>query len=113
MYKYNAKITKVVDGDTVDAEVDLGFNVKMNLRFRLANINTAELKSKDQAEAHRAQDAKRFVIDKALGASVLIESEKDDKYGRWLAKIYLSDGSQLNSLLIENNLAVPYMVEKQ
>lgn len=58
MYTYKAKIVNVVDGDTVDAQVDLGFNIQANVRLRFAGINTAELRSNDP----KAQEAKNLLL---------------------------------------------------
>lgn len=106
MYLFNAKVTKIVDGDTIDAEVDLGFHVKMNLRFRLEGIDTPELRTGDNKEA--AQEAKRFLENTILGANVKIMSSKGDKYGRWLATVILQEGNSVNKLLVEKGFAKNY-----
>lgn len=109
MFTYKAEIIKVVDGDTVDAIVDLGFRVSIKMRFRLAGIDTAELKSKDAELKVLANDAKKFMTDLLLNKTVIIETEKTDKYGRWLATIRLSpDAKSINEQLIEANLAKSY-----
>lgn len=107
-YKYKAFIYNVVDGDTVDARVDLGFTVSVDVRFRLAGLDTPELHSSDVVVREAAQRAKQFTSDKVGGKDVLLESVKADKYGRWLAKIYLPDGTCLNDLLLSEHLAVDY-----
>lgn len=108
MYKYNALITNIVDGDTIDAIVDLGFHMQGKLRFRLLGIDTPELRSTDLLEKADAQLAKNFVIEKCLNKRVIIESWKGDKYGRWLAVVTLDDGTVLNDILIENGFAKQY-----
>lgn len=109
MFTYTAEIIKVVDGDTVDAIVDLGFRVSIKMRFRLAGIDTAELKSKDAELKVLANGAKKFMSDLLLNKTVIIETEKTDKYGRWLATIRLSpDAKSINEQLIEANLAKSY-----
>lgn len=106
-YKYKAIITNVVDGDTVDARVDLGFTVSVDIRFRLYGIDTPELNSKEESVRYKAKLAKQYVIDKILDKEVLIESYKTDKYGRWLVNIFIEDKT-LNQMLIEEQLAIPY-----
>lgn len=106
-YIYNAVVTRVVDGDTIDATVDLGFTVKVDVRFRLSGINTPELRDSDPIKAEAAQQAKKFVIDACLNRQVTLKSYKTDKYGRWLADIWV-DGVSLNSQLLNEGLAVVY-----
>jgi len=106
LYFYKAKITKIIDGDTLEAVVDLGFHIQANLRFRLAGINTPELKIKDQYED--AIKAKKYLEDNILGGEYIIASYKSDKYGRWLATIHLDDGSTINNRLLEEGLAKVY-----
>lgn len=106
LYFYKAKITRIIDGDTVDAVVDLGFHIQANLRFRLADIDTPELRIKEQYED--AVKAKKYLEDNILGGEYIIASYKGDKYGRWLATIYLDDGSTINNRLLEEGLAKVY-----
>lgn len=110
LYTYNATITKIIDGDTVDAEIDLGFNISTVIRFRLMGIDTAELRSSDPAMRELAIKAKVF-MQQYLNQKVSIQSFKTEKYGRWLAEIYIFGTARtINQLLIENNLASPYFV---
>lgn len=106
-YIYDAVVTKVVDGDTIDATVDLGFTVSVNVRFRLNDVNTMEMKDTDPIKRESAQLAKQFMIDKLLNKIIVISSYKTDKYGRWLADIYLND-EKINDTLIKEGLAVQY-----
>lgn len=106
LYFYKAKITRIIDGDTIEAEVDLGFHIQANLRFRLADIDTPELRIKDQYED--ALKAKKYLEDNILGGEYIIASYKCDKYGRWLAIIYLDDGTTINNRLLEECLAKEY-----
>jgi len=100
------KVINVVDGDTVDVEVDLGFLVATRMRVRLYGVNTPE----------RGQplwgEAKDFVTNQTLGIPVkLISHKPKDKYGRFLATIIRhDDGMDVNQALIDRGLAVPYMV---
>lgn len=113
-YTYNALITNVVDGDTIDATLDLGFNVNVNMRFRLNGIDTPELHSKDIKLREKAQAAKKFLVDQILNKNVTIKSTKADKYGRWLADIQLDiDAASINEQLITLGLAKKYMGEQK
>ena len=104
MYEYRAKLVKVVDGDTLDLEVDLGFGVKKVDRFRLAGINTPELNRKDEREAGLA--AKAFVEEWFEdGVELYIETQKDKqgKYGRYIATVWSSSKNfSLSESLVRN-----------
>ena len=63
MYIYNAKCIKVVDGDTIDAQIDLGFDTHKVIRIRLVGINAPESRTRDLEEKTRGLAAKQFVID--------------------------------------------------
>ena len=108
-YVYHAIITNVVDGDTVDAIVDLGFTVSVNVRFRLNGINTMEIRDPDPIKREQGLKAKQFLSEQILDKLVTLKSYKTDKYGRWLADIYFNNEHVNNRLLLEG-LAVPYMV---
>ena len=107
-YLYNAKIVNVVDGDTVDAMIDLGFNISFRERLRLYGIDTPELNSRDTAVRESARIATDFVIKHVLGRTVLLKTYKKDKFGRYLAEIFFDDQC-LNQMLVENKLATPYL----
>jgi len=93
MYQYKAKVTKVIDGDTFDAIVDLGFNVYTHVRFRLEGIDTPELKSKIEAERFHALAAKAELERLILNQDVILSSSKGDikeaVYNRWQAAVSL------------------------
>ena len=111
-YFYNAKILKVVDGDTVDISVDLGFSILSFQRMRLYGIDTKELRSKNPEFKVLALEAKQYLIDKILNKDVFIETFKKDKYGRYLVIIFYFDkeGNEINinEELISKNLAEAY-----
>lgn len=101
MYNYNARITRVVDGDTVYADVDLGFHTKMNLAFRLKGIDTPEIfRPVNEAEKAHGMEAKEFLIDLIMDKNVHIKSYKTGKYGRWIADIFI-DGVDITVKLYE------------
>jgi micrococcal nuclease len=109
MYEYNAKCLKVVDGDTMDLDIDLGMEIHINTRVRLYGINTPEIHTKVAAEKEAGQKAMQRVI-AALArweVPLKIQTHKDkkEKYGRYLATIILPDGTNLNELLIKEGLA--------
>lgn len=88
MYQYAAKVTHVVDGDTVDLTVDLGFMVSILQRFRLAGINAPEMKL-DTLEAGKASKAHlEALLADAQQGIIRLDSAGKDKYGRWVAQLY-------------------------
>ena len=110
MYNYKAELLKVVDGDTVDMNVDMGFNVRIKQRMRLYGIDTAELRDKDEDKRKKALKAKDYVCELLkLNQSYEIETYKEDKYGRLLVKIYLNEEETLNEMLLKIGLAEFYM----
>jgi micrococcal nuclease len=105
MYQYYATVGRVVDGDTVDLEVDLGFHMVARIRFRLTGINAPEMSTVDgpQAKMHLQSLL-------PVGTSVRITTAKADKYGRWLAVIYDQRERSVNQLMLDAGHAVRYMV---
>lgn len=104
MYEYYTKIDKIVDGDTVDVFIDLGFSVWHKERIRLAGIDTAE-KNTPLGKA-----LKTFLITNLEGKTIKLQVSKPDKYGRYLGKIFLGKDStvSINDQLIKNGLAKSY-----
>lgn len=117
MYSYEAHVNRVIDGDTVELDIDLGFRTMLhNIRCRLIGINTPESRGKKKCEA--GLKAKEIVSNELAGRSVRIRSYKDstvdvnsDSFGRWLVRIYLDD-ADYNQSLIDRGYAEPYMIEK-
>jgi len=111
MYEYKIKdVVKVVDGDTVDVNIDLGFNLTKKERVRVAGIDTPESRTSDDKEKIFGIEAKEHLTEKLTKAQVLtIETEKDGKYGRMLGWIY-ADGSpvSVNQLMIDEGYAWAY-----
>lgn len=114
MYEYTAELIRVIDGDTVDLEVDQGLEVLRRLRFRLASINTDELHSPDSEKRKRAVEAQAFLENCFVGAvKITIRTYKDkkEKYGRYLADIFVNDDFEsVNQKLLDAGLAEPFMV---
>lgn len=119
MYQYIARINKVVDGDTVDIDLDLGFNIILaNQRVRMAGIDTPESRTSDKEEKVRGLLSKKKLAEKLpVGSWVKIETQRmddnDDKFGRILGIFVLDDGTNVNKWLIENNYAVAYAAENK
>lgn len=114
MFFRNVKVDRVLDGDTIDVFIDLGFHIKIKQRLRLSGLDTEELNSSDQQKRELARLAKEFLIDSLLGKdNICIYTIKTEKYGRYLAEVYFeeSDGSltSVNDLLLDNGLAKAYM----
>ena len=113
---YVRKVSKVVDGDTIDVEIDLGFDISFSSRVRLAGIDTPESRTTDKMEKALGLEAKAYLkheIDAAK--SVVIKTEKMDsseKYGRILGWIFLDGASvSLNEKMIADGHAWGYMGE--
>lgn len=109
LYIYSASVVKVVDGDTVDLEVDLGFGVYKIDRFRLLGINAPELHSTKPGERERGEAARQFLASLCEGKDVEIETFKDkaDKYGRYLVMMDAGD-VQINAAMVAAGHAVEY-----
>jgi len=111
---YVKKVTNVVDGDTIDVEIDLGFDISFSSRVRLAGIDTPESRTKDKAEKALGLEVKEYLKSKIKDAkSVVIKTEKMDsseKYGRILGWVYL-DGStvSINEQMISDGYAWGYL----
>ena len=109
-YLYKAKVIDVHDGDTVTLNIDLGFGVILqNQKLRFAGINAPELTGANATAGAASRD---WLKAKLLGQDVIIESIKDrqEKYGRWLAKVFLPNNSEmsLNDELVKLGFAVKY-----
>ena len=111
MYEYGCKVTRVVDGDTVDVILDLGFSILHKCRVRLYGIDTPESRTRDKDEKVRGKLASKFLQDAIdNGTKVVLRSKLKDskgKYGRVLGEIIVDD-INLNVSMIESYLAVAY-----
>ena len=110
MYEYRCEITRVVDGDTVDAIIDLGFDVSYKSRVRLYGIDTPESRTRDLDEKARGKLAGKFLADAILHADKLVIQTKLDKKGKFgrVLGVIVADGVDLNQAMIDNYLAVAY-----
>ncbi len=103
MYKYKAEVYNVVDGDTVDVIVDLGFKIYTKQRIRLAGIDTPE---RGQPGYTEAADRLEELI---LGKTVHLETTKASKWGYFLGEIFQNgDFVSVNKMMLSEGLAKPY-----
>ena len=110
MFEYKCKLVKVVDGDTVDVDIDLGFGVWLqNQRIRLYGIDTPESRTSDAEEKKYGLAAKQRMQEWLDGGNLKIVTHKDakGKYGRILGEI-ICDGVNINQVMVETHLAVAY-----
>jgi micrococcal nuclease len=117
MYIYKARLDRVIDGDTIDVNIDLGFDIQVKKRVRFVGINAPESRTRDLEEKARGLAAKDRVKTILSENDIFtIESKEIGKYGRVLGKIYLSkmDGKDcltqvcLNDQLIKEGHGVEY-----
>ncbi len=117
MYEYFVREVKnVVDGDTIDVIIDLGFDIMFASRVRLAGIDTPESRTTDKAEKALGIEAKEYLKKQLKDAkSVVIRTEKMDsseKYGRILGWVYVNGESEsLNNKMINDGYAWGYLGE--
>ena len=113
MFEYNARLVRVIDGDTVRLDIDLGFSIYRIENLRLRGINTPELNSKDPVERARAVEAKEYLAEILEFGDLTIRTHRDrsDKYGRILADIFLGDVN-VNQQMITAGHAVPFMTNE-
>ena len=109
-YYYKAKLDRVIDGDTIDAMIDLGFDTWVHKRIRLFGINCPETRTKDLEEKAKGLRSKDFLKDLFIetGGSFVLQSLGVGKYGRCLGKIYINN-ININELLLKEGHALPYM----
>jgi len=115
LYHYKAKVNRVIDGDTIDVEIDVGFNFWLhNVKVRFARINAPETKGQSK---EFGLVTKTYVTSLIEHETVILHVLKtDDKYGRILADVYYHNVEtdtwiNLNQELVEKNLAIPFMTE--
>ena len=114
MYEYNAKLDRVVDGDTVDAMIDLGFDTWVHKRIRLEGIDAPETRTRDldeKAQGFKTKERLEGLLEAADGVFVL-QSHGVGKYGRCLGTIFIGQSGKLlvniNELLLHEGLAEEY-----
>ena len=109
MYEYNAKLDRVIDGDTVDAMIDLGFSTWVHKRIRLEGIDAPETRTRDldeKAQGFATKERLEGLLEAASGMFVL-QSHGVGKYGRCLGTIFIEE-QNINELLLAEGLAEVY-----
>jgi micrococcal nuclease len=109
LYLYKAKLDRVIDGDTVDAMIDLGFNTWVHKRIRLLGIDAPETRTRDLEEKAAGLQTKERLTSllEASGGEFVVESHGVGKYGRCLGTLWIGD-QNINNLLLSEGLAEVY-----
>lgn len=111
-FVYNAKLTRVVDGDTCDAMIDLGFDTWVKKRIRFLGVDTWESRTRDLEEKAKGLEAKAYTKDKLENSddgNFTLKSHGTGKYGRVLGEIFIKgEDSSLNNLLKIHGHAYEY-----
>jgi len=117
MYTYKAKLIRVINGDTLDIEIDLGFDLSIKQRLKLYGVDTPDSRSTDLEIRQKGLDVKQRVIEvltKEFTVTTILN--KRGKYGRILGKIYIVDEKDnkvcINELLVEEGHASRYNIGK-
>jgi len=110
MYDYRCKIVRVIDGDSILVDIDLGFGLWIHGEsIRLFGVDCPECRSRDKDEKAAGLAAKDYV--KGLlhdGGTYTLTTKEKGKFGRYLGVIKLEDGTSINGELVKENLAVAY-----
>ena len=110
MYEYSCRVNRVIDGDSVDVCIDLGFDISFTSSVRLYGIDTPESRTRDPEEKKCGLLSKKFLEEAVKnGKNIIIRTQKDEKgkFGRVLGSLII-DGTNINHKMIEENLAVAY-----
>ena len=120
MYEYKCKVKRVVDGDTMDVILDLGFSVHHAVRVRMAGIDTPESRTRDKDEKARGKLSKAFLKESIKGRKIILKTKIKDakgKFGRVIAEVWaeFEEGSlrNINELMIKECYAVKYNAENK
>ena len=119
MYTYNCEITRVVDGDTCDITLDLGFNIMHKARVRLHGINAPESRTRDKEEKYRGLQAKARFMDLVKDRPTRVISHDKGEYGRVLGEILIESKKtkdnwlNVNKQLVKEGHAVEYFGGKR
>ena len=110
MFEYSAEVIRIVDGDTLDAEIDIGFDVFVKKRIRLFGIDTWESRTRDLEEKKKGLAAKAGLKEllQENGNKFLLQSHELGKYGRVLGSIILDDDRDACDILVEEGHAYSY-----
>jgi len=114
MYEYKVKVVKVIDGDTIDVDIDLGFNtILTKRRIRLYGIDTPESRTRDKEEKQRGLLSKKYLLLKCpIGEYITLKSHGVGKFGRILGELFEynkhEDSMSINQEMCDEAYAAPY-----
>jgi micrococcal nuclease len=107
MYNYQIEVTRIIDGDTVDCIIDLGFKISTKFRIRLAGIDTPETRTTNAEEKIYGFEAKEKLRELLSQGTVTLQSHGLGKFGRVLGTLYVED-VDINQKLIDEGFAIKY-----
>ena len=118
MYTYKAKLDRVIDGDTIDVNIDLGFDISVHKRIRLAGIDTPESRTRDLEEKKRGLASKARLIELLDKGDLVVESKDVGKYGRVLGVLHIYPDDlnlpiNINNTLVDEGYATEYFGGKK
>ena len=111
MYEYNVTVIKIIDGDTIDVDIDLGFKtVLRKQRIRLFGMDTPESRTRDKEEKKRGLLSKKYLTSKCpIGSTIRLRSHGKGKFGRILGEIFeYNKETSINDEMCNEGYAVPY-----
>jgi len=111
MYEYFCEVTRIVDGDTLDVDIDLGFATKLTKqRIRMLGIDTPESRTRDLEEKARGLLSKKFLLSTCpIGSTIRLRSHGKGKFGRILGEIFTPEGEvSINKQMCDEGYAVEY-----
>jgi micrococcal nuclease len=111
MYEYNVTVIKIIDGDTIDVDIDLGFKtVLRKQRIRLFGMDTPESRTRDKEEKKRGLLSKEYLTSKCpIGSTIRLRSHGKGKFGRILGEIFeYNKETSINDEMCNEGYAVPY-----
>ena len=117
MYTYSAKLIRVIDGDTIDLEIDLGFDLSIRQRLKLFGVNTPDSRSADIAEKQKGLEAKQRLTELLPREFKIVTIlNKRGKYGRVLGEVFVKDVNggkdiNVNELMVKEGHATKYTVQ--
>ena len=98
MYHYKAQVVKVIDGDTIDFMVDLGFGTHQKIRVRLARVDAWEKRGEEKAKGDAAKEYVEKTLSKYSWVEIRTFKDRKGKYGRYIAEVFLPNGHKPLSL---------------
>jgi len=114
LYNYKCKLLRILDGDTIECNIDLGFDIWRKAKVRLQNIDAPELRTKDLTEKKNAIEStemlRKLIVDENPNGIFYIKSKKVDSFGRCLAILILESGLEVNTALVELGYASEWKI---